>query len=157
MGSSWCGFKIIDDNIDKNVKPRYYRSDKQVHSLHYYHSYAVKDRIDFSSSPDKSAKPVSPLHTHKSVQHNSLLMFQSFSRFLVLLTALPYNQLLPSTADKQMLMYHLSILVSRVLITCIPYFKTSFGNIVTQYIPHLYQKEMSLKSDIVSQFNEYNR
>ena len=129
--SSWCGFKIIGDNIDKNVKPRYYRNDKQVYSLHYYHSYAVKDRIDFSSSPDKSAKPVSSLYTHKSVQHK-FIVYVSIVFQIPNVTALPYNQLPPSTSDNQTLMYHLSIPVSRVLTTYIPYFKTSFGDIVTQ-------------------------
>ncbi len=42
------GYKIVFDNIDKNVKPRYMRSDSQIKSLHYVQSYAVRNRIDFS-------------------------------------------------------------------------------------------------------------
>ena len=42
------GYKIVFDNIDKNIKPRFMRSDFQTRSLHYVNSYAVKDRIDFS-------------------------------------------------------------------------------------------------------------
>ena len=41
-------FKLVGDNIDKNVKARYLRSDHGNSSLHYFHSFAVKDRIDFS-------------------------------------------------------------------------------------------------------------
>ena len=48
----WNGFRIIGDNIDKNVKPRFYRMESQVRSLHYYHSYALLDRIDLSAASD---------------------------------------------------------------------------------------------------------
>ena len=40
-------YKLVGDNIDKVVKPRHMRIDHQAKSLHYFHSYAVKDRIDF--------------------------------------------------------------------------------------------------------------
>ena len=43
------GYKIVIDNIDKAVKPRYMRIDSQKKSLHYVQIYNVKDRIDFSS------------------------------------------------------------------------------------------------------------
>ena len=36
------------DNVDKNVKPRDMRLNSQTTSLHYFHTYAVKDRICFS-------------------------------------------------------------------------------------------------------------
>ncbi len=39
-------FKIVGDNIDKNVKPRDMRSDYQTRSLHYFHAYAVRDRLN---------------------------------------------------------------------------------------------------------------
>ncbi len=41
-------YKLVFDNIDKSVKPRYMRSNVQTKSLHYVHMYCVKDRIDFS-------------------------------------------------------------------------------------------------------------
>ena len=43
------GYKIVFDNIDKNVAPRFMRNEHQIRSLHYFHSYAVKDRLDFSN------------------------------------------------------------------------------------------------------------
>ena len=43
------GFKIVGDNLDKYVKPRYMRVNKQAQSLNYFNCYAVKDRIDSSS------------------------------------------------------------------------------------------------------------
>lgn len=46
------GFKLVMDNIDSTVRPRYMREDAQNQSLHYVQVYAVKDRIDYSSIPD---------------------------------------------------------------------------------------------------------
>ena len=40
-------FKLVgDNNIDKNVKPDDMRHDNQSKSLHYFHTYALSDRID---------------------------------------------------------------------------------------------------------------
>ncbi|KAL5475266.1 hypothetical protein EMCRGX_G027343 [Ephydatia muelleri] len=46
--TKWSGFKLVGDNIDKTIKPRDMRLNKQATSLHYFNVYAVKDRIDFS-------------------------------------------------------------------------------------------------------------
>ena len=43
----WPGFKLVGDKIDKNIKPRDMRFSSQTTSLHYFHLYAVKDRINF--------------------------------------------------------------------------------------------------------------
>ena len=48
-------YKLVGDNIDKVVKPRHMRIDSQSRSLHYFHFYAVKDRIDFSHLDDQPA------------------------------------------------------------------------------------------------------
>ena len=42
-------YKLVLDNIDKNIKPRYMHSDSQTLSLHYAQMYGVKDRIDYST------------------------------------------------------------------------------------------------------------
>ena len=47
-GGNWCGFKLVGDNIDKNIRPSYQRSDLQTKSLHHFHAYAVLDRVDLS-------------------------------------------------------------------------------------------------------------
>jgi len=49
---SWTGFKIVGDNIDKNLRRSYQRCDRQTISLHYFHSCAIRDRIDFSGLSD---------------------------------------------------------------------------------------------------------
>lgn len=46
------GFKFVGDNIDKNIHPRFQRHEKRGQSLHYFHGYAVRDRIDLSTLSD---------------------------------------------------------------------------------------------------------
>lgn len=46
-----AGYKVVFDNIDKNVQPRHERVDSKTKSLHYVHGYAKKDRIDYSHEP----------------------------------------------------------------------------------------------------------
>ncbi len=47
--STNTGYKLVFNNIDKTIKPRYMRQDVRSVMLHYVQAYAVKDRIDFSS------------------------------------------------------------------------------------------------------------
>ena len=54
-------FKLVGDNIDKNVRPRYLRSSiHRTESLHYFHSYAVRDRIGFNELPHKQPSSCLP-------------------------------------------------------------------------------------------------
>ena len=46
------GYKIVGDNIDKNIWCTYQRIDRTTRSLHYFHMFAVKDRVDFSHLSD---------------------------------------------------------------------------------------------------------
>ncbi len=47
-------FRLCGDNIDKGVKQRYMRVGvKRPDSLHYFHAYAVADRINFSDPGEK--------------------------------------------------------------------------------------------------------
>ena len=45
---SWKGFKVVGDNLDKNIKPSFKRFANKTNSLHYFHHYALLDRVDFS-------------------------------------------------------------------------------------------------------------
>ena len=54
------GVKIIGDNIDKNVTPRFMRSDYQGKSLHYFHCYAAQDRFDLTMPEDYPDIPANP-------------------------------------------------------------------------------------------------
>ena len=58
---SQCGFVIVGDNIDKNIRPSLQREGRKTLSLHYFHSYAVKNRLDITSFSDESpAAVISP-------------------------------------------------------------------------------------------------
>lgn len=55
----WKGYKIVGNNIDKNVRRSFERAHQTTRSLHYFHSYAVLDRIDLSTaSDDPSTKEI---------------------------------------------------------------------------------------------------
>ena len=41
-------FKEVGDNLDKNIRPSFQRISHQTKSVHYFHTLAVRDRIDFS-------------------------------------------------------------------------------------------------------------
>jgi len=47
-------YKLVGNNLDKNVKPCDMRIDNQTKSLHYFHMYALRDHIDLSSYEGKS-------------------------------------------------------------------------------------------------------
>ena len=51
--SSWKGFKVIGDNLDKTVRPRRQRFDERTKSLHYFNSMAILDRVDMSKLSDE--------------------------------------------------------------------------------------------------------
>ena len=55
--SEWFGLKIVGDNVDKTVKPRHMQSDRQNQSLHYFHLYAVCDRINLTDASE-TPRPV---------------------------------------------------------------------------------------------------
>lgn len=61
IGSGWFGFKLVGDNVDRGTKATFQRAEThQNASFHYFHSYAVKDRIDLSMCSDvPSPIPVS--------------------------------------------------------------------------------------------------
>jgi len=55
----WAGFKIVGDNVDKNIWPSYQHVNHQTVSLHYFHSCAVGDRIDLSFLSDIAPSHIS--------------------------------------------------------------------------------------------------
>lgn len=75
-GCSFCWFKLYGDNIDKNIKRRHVHSDRQIISIHYFHSYAVKDRIDSSSFSDNQPQHV-PRSCFRGVIESSILSRKS--------------------------------------------------------------------------------
>ena len=111
-------FKIVGDNIDKNIRPSEMRIDTQTRSLHYFHSYAVRDRIDLTNYDDSSSLP------DKS--------------------DIDLQQLLPTSNDYDTIKQHFAILIARVLKLYTPFFAT-YGNGLERHIQHEHTKEMAQK------------
>ena len=124
---SWKGYKLVGDNLDKNVKPRYRRIDQKTQSLHFFHYYAVQDRIDLSNVPDEPNPCL-----QKAVSD------------------LDVATLLPSDSDHQAMIYNFGILVSRVLVEEIPFFSNTFDDVIMKHIQHPHIDAMNKKSKTVS-------
>ena len=115
------GYKLVIDNIDSTVNPRYMLEDAQNQSLHYVQLYAVKDRVDFSAIPD------CPPSSAKNL----------FS-------------ILPTSNDYQMLKdNNMAVLVSRILVEHDQFFSENFKDLATWHIQHQYSAQMS-KSEVVN-------
>ena len=117
---SWNGFKIVGDNVEKNVKPRYMRLHRQTCSLHYFNAYA--DRIDEPS-------------------------YSSFTSHIDI--GVDIESILPSDDIHSKLLDNLGVLVSRILVANMPVFKFYFEDVVQYRLEHMYSVEMSTKSEIV--------
>ena len=126
--NGWFGYKIVGDNVDGKIKPRFMRSDNQSREFHYFHQYGIRDRIDFShlSETPPSIDPDAPL-----------------------------NQLIPTTEDDKALLANFRVLVTRTLVQHLHFFYSNFRDVIASHIPHEYSKEMAKKSEIVSVILHY--
>lgn len=114
---------LVGDNLDKNITPRDMRTEHQVKSIHYFHSYAAHDRIKLPGLSD------TPPECN--------------------ICSLPISTFLPSISDCTALRANYIILAARVIVDKLPHF-SSLHDCVTRNIPHLYTKAMQEKSVIVS-------
>ena len=105
------------------ISPCDMRVGNQVKSLHYFHSYAVHDRIDVSDLSDDQPK--------NDIQ------------------SLPVTTFVPSADDCTTLRSNYIFLVARVIVDKLPYF-SDLHKCVVQHIPHRHSKAMEQKSKIVS-------
>ena len=121
--SSLKTFKVVGDNVDTCIKPTQYRIDSQAKDLHYFHTIAVRDRIDLSDYSD----------TPPEVNE----------------TDLDLSKIELSDSDHEALTKNFSYLVARVLKEYMSFF-ASFGSGLEKHIRHQYYEEMSLKSEVVS-------
>lgn len=122
-----CLFSMVGDNVDKTIRQRYMRSNAQKSdSLHYFHSFAVRDRIDFSVLSD-----VVPPLPRVSVNQIAQSLF-------------------PSPEDDQALLHNFVTLISRVLVKHVKYFEVTFDKAVDWHIQHEFSNEMSTESEVVS-------
>ena len=116
---TWYGFKIVGDNLDQDVKPRFMRLDRPTRSLHYFNLYAVRDRINLSDVTDKI-----PIPTAKTVKKMDVL---------------------PTANDTECLLNNFVVLTARILITHMSYFNDQFRDSVDSHIGYVYSKEVCKK------------
>ena len=90
-------FKMVGDNIDKEVKPRDMRSDHQARSLHYFHSYGVLDRINLDDYDNTISLPD--------------------------LSAVQLDLLLPTEDDEASIRSNMCVLMARILQKHLPFFE----------------------------------
>ena len=117
--------KLCGDNIDWTVHPSHVRCDQQTQSIHYFHSYAVKDRIDLSSLSDN---PPTDQPTSTEV----------------------ISKIFPSAHEDSVICDDFAILLARMLCSNMKFFKDTFTDSIDWHIQHRYSVEMSKKSEVVS-------
>ena len=127
------GFRLCGDNLDKNVDRHHLRSDKRNQSLHYFHAYAVENRIDVSQLSD-----VCPNISEITDIENAA------------------KSMLPKHRDDLFIKENIAVLISRVLYQNIDFFKLSFDGVIDWHIKHKHYTEMSCKSVVVSMFKKIN-
>ena len=95
-------------------------------SLHYFHSFTVRDRVDFNLLSEKfpTIQSLSPMN--KIVE-----------------------TILPSEDDDRAMHLNFTVLISRALVENLDFFKTTFDGVVDWHISHQFQYEMSQKSEVV--------
>lgn len=121
------GFRLVGDNIDKTIHRRHLRLNTKNQSVHYFHVYAVENRIDVSSFSDDCT----------DISHVTDIESASMS-------------FLPKSIDDVALKDNIGVLISRTLYKYLDFFKFSFDGIIQWHIHHKYYKEMSNKSEVVS-------
>ena len=111
--------------IDKNIKPRDMRINNQTKSLHYFHVFAVKGRINFS-------------HLSSNAE-------------MVCFDNIDFGVFCPNLDDEAKLVLNFETLVTRMLVEHIPGIQHLFPH-VTHHIQHKHSRNMSQKSTVVSTF-----
>ena len=121
---SWSGFKICGDNLDKTMHRRHIRCDQQNKTLHYFHSYAVKDQVNLQDLSDAGPKKPSTI-----------------SEVL--------EKVEPNAQENALFIDECAVLLSRIMCDNMPYFIENYEDVVQRHIPHMYKQEMSSKSEVV--------
>ena len=115
------------DNVDKGIKQRYMRFGiGKPDAIHYFHSYAVGDRIDLSNLSDQV-----------------ILTQQRDAKQVA-------TSLVPTSEDDVALRDNMCVLISRILYENLEFFRHSFDGVIEWHIKHEFYDEMSTKSEVVS-------
>ena len=113
----------MGDNLDKTIHPRIETSEHHAEGLHYFHGYAVKDRVDFTGLEDSVSSPQ--------------------------ISQLNVDEVLPSADDELILKQNMAILATHEIQKYLPFFRKNIKPVM-KHIPHRYSQEMSQKSEVVS-------
>ena len=77
------GYVIVGDSIDKYVRPSFQRKNRQIESMHYFHSYAVASCVDIS--PFSDALPTAVV-SPESILPSSSDVLELYSEFEILVS-----------------------------------------------------------------------
>lgn len=121
--AKWVGFKIIGDNIDKNVCPRHQSLEVHTKSLHYFHAFAALDRVNLSGLSEQRPS-IDP-------------------------SIFDLEKLLPLHDDICSLKSNFQIHVARIVTTYLPCLRP-LKSVTPLHIKHKYYEDMSGKSVVVS-------
>ena len=116
-------YQIIGDNVDMHIKTKHQSTSSPNKSIHWFHMYAVKDRVVAPNLLDE--KPIGPAEK------------------------LQPGEFLPSAKDNQDLLHDFIPLFARVVVDEIPAFKKAFKDVVVRHIPHEYSEIVAQKSEQV--------
>ena len=117
-------FKLEGDNLDLFIRPRSETVDHHAESKHFFHAFAVCDRIDVTTLDN----------TFPSLD-NSLINVQN---------------VLPQEGDVNELKNNLTILMCRKIRLYMAFFRKYVdAKAITKHIVHEYSNEMSKKSEVV--------
>ena len=125
--STNAGYKLVFDNLDRSIKPRYMRQDLQKILLHYVQAYAVRDQINYSSISQE--------------QRSETDLYD----------------ILPHSEDYCILKERFLVHVSRVIMTYLDFFKVNFKGLTPRHILHKYSTEMCYKSEVVILFLYFHK
>ena len=115
--------RIVGDNWDLEVKARCQTKSQTNKSLHYFHAYAVKDRII-------------PKGLHNSKPQKSI-------------DELEMQEILPTAEGQESIISDLAYIIPRIIVRYLSPYK-AFQKAVVYHIPNPHSKEMSEKSEVVS-------
>ena len=124
----WFGFKIVGDNIDIDIRPQHQTIDTRTQLLHYFHAFAVLDRIDLSSQSE--VRP--DVNPHE----------------------FDLQTLLPTSEDIQKLKSNFQVYISQIITEYLKSMKP-LSVVVPQHIEHAHSIEMSKRSFVVCHFVLY--
>ena len=113
----------MGDNWDMEVKARCQTKSDNNKSLHYFHAYAVKDRV--VSEGLESTRP------QKSIDEVEM------------------QEILPTAEVQESIISDLAHMIPRVIVQYLSPYK-SFRKAVQYHIPHPHSQEMAGKSEVVS-------